>query len=334
MGELLIFHSPISHTEGGERMAQPKPNIPVYKRSLGKTIWKQREILMFLIPGLIFFLIFSYIPLYGLVGAFQKYNPVKGFFRSEFIGLENFRILFALPDFELVIRNTLRIGFWSLVFGYPAPIILAFLFDEVKAPKLKKVTQTISYIPYFVSWVVASGIWIKLLSADGAVNDILKAIGLTDTSIYFFSEKQYFLPIVILTGIWKSVGFSTIMYLSALAGIDPGLYEAADIDGATKMQKIWYISIPGISTLMVLNFVLQLSNILNANFDQIWTLMNQQIYEVSEVIDTYIFRVLTQGSINDYARGIAIGLIRTIVCIVLFFTGNTVTKKLGFGSLF
>ena len=166
------------------------------------------------------------------------------------------------------------------------------------------------------------------------VNNLLKALGWIDTSIYFFSENRYFLPIVILSSIWKNVGFSTIMYLSALSGIDPGLYEAAEIDGATKRQKIWYVSIPGIMPLMVLNFVLQLSTILNANFDQIWTLMNQQIYEVSEVIDTYIFRVLTQGSINDYARGIAIGLIRTVVCMVLFFTGNTVTKKLGFGSLY
>ena len=268
------------------------------------------------------------------MGAFQKYNPVRGFFGSPFIGMDNFRTLFALPDFEMVIMNTLRIGFWTLVFGYPAPIVLAFLFNELHAQRFKKVAQTISYIPYFVSWVVASGIWIKLLSADGVVNNLLKALGWIDTSIYFFSENRYFLPIVILSSIWKNVGFSTIMYLSALSGIDPGLYEAAEIDGATKRQKIWYVSIPGIMPLMVLNFVLQLSTILNANFDQIWTLMNQQIYEVSEVIDTYIFRVLTQGSINDYARGIAIGLIRTVVCMVLFFTGNTVTKKLGFGSLY
>lgn len=308
--------------------------LVIEKQGIFKTLWKQRFMLAFLIPGLVFFFIFSYIPLYGLVGAFQKYNPVKGFFHSPWVGLANFRTLLALPDFKLIVRNTLRIGFFTLLFGYPAPILLAFLFNEVYATRFKKTIQTISYIPYFISWVVASGIWIKLLAADGIVNDVLKALGVTDTSIYFFSEKQYFLPIVIFTGIWKNVGFSTIMYLSALTGIDPGLYEAADIDGASKMQKIWYISIPGISALMVLNFVMQLSSLLNANFDQIWTLMNMQIYEVSEVIDTYIFRVLTQGSINEYSRGIAVGLIRSVVCGILFFTGNTVTKKLGYGSLY
>lgn len=299
-----------------------------------KTMWKQRSILMFLVPGLVFFFIFAYIPMYGLIGAFQKYNPVKGFFRSPFVGMKNFKVLFSLPDFGLVIRNTLRIGFFSLLFGFPAPIVLAFLFNEVKAQRFKKTIQTVSYIPYFISWVVASGIWIKLLSADGVVNNLLMKLGVIKSSIYFMSEKKFFLPIVILTGIWKGVGFSTIMYLSALTSIDPGLYEAADIDGASKLQKIWYISLPEISPLMVLNFVLSLSSLLNANFDQIWTLMNTQIYEVSEVIDTYIFRVLTQGSINEYARGIAIGLIRTVVCTVLFFTGNTVTKRFGYGSLY
>lgn len=312
-----------------------KGSLPgTYRRRTFQILWRQRTILMFLLPGIVFFFIFSYIPLYGLVGAFQKYNPVKGFFGSKWVGLANFRTLFSLPDFGLVIRNTLRIGFWTLVFGYPAPIILAFLFNEVRAERFKKTVQTISYIPYFISWVVASGIWIKLLSADGVVNDLLRAVGLTQNSIYFFSEPKWFLPIVILTGIWKNVGFSTIMYLSALTGIDPGLYEAADIDGATKMQKIWYISLPGISALMVLNFVMQLSSLLNANFDQIWTLMNTQIYAASEVIDTYIFRVLTQGSINEYARGIAIGLIRAAVCSALFFSGNAVTRKLGYGSLY
>ena len=315
-------------------MAHAKNGSAARRSGVLRTLWKQRAILMFLLPGIVFFFIFSYIPLYGLVGAFQKYNPVKGFFGSQWIGLTNFRVLFSLPDFGLVIRNTLRIGFWTLVFGYPAPVILAFLFNEVQSARFKKGIQTISYIPYFISWVVASGIWIKLLSADGVINDVLRMLGFTESPIYFFSENRYFLPIVILTGIWKNVGFSTIMYLSALTGIDPGLYEAADIDGATKLQKIWYISLPGIRALMVLNFVMQLSNLLNANFDQIWTLMNTQIYEVSEVIDTYIFRVLTQGSINEYARGIAIGLIRAVVCTVLFFTGNTVTRKLGYGSLY
>jgi putative aldouronate transport system permease protein len=315
-------------------MVQKEVRIVTRHQGMIRRMWKQRSILMFLVPGLVFFFIFSYIPLYGLVGAFQKYNPVKGFFRSPWVGLDNFKVLITLPDFELVIRNTLRIGFWTLIFGYPAPIVLAFLFNEVHAARFKKIVQTISYIPYFISWVVASGIWIKLLSADGIVNELLKILGITETSIYFFSEKQYFLPIVILSGIWKSVGFSTIMYLSALTAIDSGLYEAADIDGANKLQKIWYISLPGIRPLMVLSFVMQLSNLLNANFDQIWTMMNAQIYEVSEVIDTYIFRVLTQGSINEYARGIAIGLIRAVVCSILFFTGNKVTKKLGYGSLY
>ena len=300
---------------------------------LFRRIKKQKVILLFLLPGIVLFTVFSYIPLYGLIGAFQDFNPVKGFFGSPFVGLKNFRILFALPDFKMVMRNTVIIGFWTLVFNFPTPIILALAFNALLRKKFKRIVQTVSYIPYFISWVVASGIWYKLLSSEGVVNSILQFLRLTDNSVYFFSEASYFLPLVVLTSVWKGVGFGTIMYLSALTSINPELYEAADIDGANYMRKIWHISIPGMQGIIILVFVISLSNLLNVNFEQLWTLQNPQIYAVSEVIDTYIFRILMQGSIYDYARGIAVGLIRAIICLILFFTGNSISKKLGFGSL-
>jgi putative aldouronate transport system permease protein len=288
----------------------------------------------FLLPGLVFFLVFHYLPIYGLIGAFQNYNPVLGFFKSEFTGLENFRVLFALPDFWMVFRNTVWISFWNLVFTFPAPIIFALLIAELNHSGFKRGVQTVSYIPHFISWVVVSGIWYKLSASTGIINDFLTGIGIVAKPVYFMTEPQYFVPVVVVTSLWKSVGFNAIIYLAALTAINPELYEAADIDGCRKLQKIRYITLPGIKPTIILLFILAVSNILQINFEQLWTLQNAAIYRVSEVIDTYIFRILMQGQFVDYARGIAFGLIRAAICTVLFFVGNATMKRAGLGSLF
>ncbi len=271
-------------------------------------------------------------PMYGLVGAFQNYDPFEGFLHSPWVGLKHFRILFALPDFKNVFWNTVKIGFWSFVIGFPAPIILALLFNEIVGTRFKKVCQTISYIPNFISWVVVSGIFYKFLAADGVVNDLLKALGAPEP-VYFFSEPKLFLPIVVLTGIWKGVGFSSILYLAVLTNIDPGLYDAAGIDGATKLQKIRYIAIPGIMPTVSLMLVMNLSNLLSVNFDQIYNMQNAMNISASDVLDTYTFRIAMNGAINEYSRGIAMGLFRAVICLALFLTANALSRRFGRGSV-
>ena len=285
-----------------------------------------------LFPGFICMVIFSYVPLYGLVGAFQKYNPFQGFFGSEWVGLENFKLLFALPNFKNVFFNTLKIGFWSFIFGFPAPILLAIVFNEIINRRFKRVTQTISYIPNFISWVVATGIFYKFLAADGVVNDLLVFLGRQEP-IYFFGEARYFVPIVVLTGIWKGVGFSSILYLAVLTGIDPGMYEAAEIDGANKLKQIWHITIPGMLPTITLMLVLNLSNLLNVNFDQVYTMQNTMNITASEIMDTYIFKIVLNGTMHDYSRGMAVGLFRASICLVLFLISNNISIKIGSGSV-
>jgi putative aldouronate transport system permease protein len=294
---------------------------------------RQRVFYLFLLPGLLSMIIFSYLPMYGLVGAFQNYNPFKGFFESPWVGLKNFRTLFMLPNFKQVFFNTVKIGFWNFLVGFPAPIILAILFNEVRSRKFKKVTQTISYIPNFISWVVASGIFYKLLAADGALNDLLAVLG-SPEPIYFLNEPAYFIPLTVITNLWKGVGFSSILYLSVLTGIDPGLYEAAEIDGANKWNQIWHVTIPGIIPTVTLMLVLSISNLLSVSFDQIYTLQNPMNMSASDVMDTYIFRIAMQGMISDYSRGLAVSVFRAVLCLILFIIANISSKKLGSGSVF
>jgi len=320
-----------------ELPANPQSLSHALPNKIRKTLIKiihQRYFFLFLLPGFASMVIFNYLPLYGLVGAFQVYDPFKGFFASPWIGLKNFELLVTLPDFSKVIFNTLNISFWSFIFGFPAPIILAILFNEIVNVRFKKVTQTISYIPNFISWVVASSIFYKVLAGDGVINDILLALGLIKEPIYFLNMPSLFIPTVVVTGLWKSVGFSSILFLAVLTGINPELYEAADIDGAGKLHKTRYVTIPGIMPTIVLMLVLSVSNILSVSFDQIYTLQNALNISVSDVLDTYIYRIVLSGMPNEYSRGLAFGFFRAIICIFLFIFANRASKKLGSGSVF
>ncbi|NLG25912.1 MAG: sugar ABC transporter permease [Clostridiales bacterium] len=306
------------------------------KRSIRRTwalVRQQRAFYLFLLPGFVLVMLFSYLPLYGLVGAFQAYNPFKGFFASPWVGLKNFRVLFVLPDFRQVLFNTINIGFWNFLFGFPAPIVLAILLNEIRSAPFKKINQTISHIPNFISWVVASGIFYKMLAADGVVNGLLAALGVGGP-IYFFNEPRYFVALTVVTSLWKGVGFGSILYLAVLTSIDPGLYEASEIDGAGKMKQIRYITLPGILPTITLMLVLSLSNILNVSFDQVYTMQNTMNLSASDVLDTYIFRIAMNGMITDYSRGIAMGLFRAVICLILFGTANFASRRLGSGSVF
>jgi putative aldouronate transport system permease protein len=325
MGGVISMDNNLSHMT--EVVPVPK------KKNLYTKIKTQKTHFLFLLPGVIFFLVFSYLPLYGLVGAFQKYDPIQGFFSSPFVGFKNFEYILGLPDFINVLKNTLFIGLLNIMFGFPAPIILALLLNEIVNSKFKRVFQTVSYLPHFISWVIAAGLWYKLLSADGPFNQLLLSLKIIKEPIYFFSKEILFYPLVILSGIWKGVGWGSIIYLAALTGINPELYESSEIDGASKIQQIWYISLPGIKPTINLLFILSLSNILNVNFEQIWTLQNDTILRVSEVLDTYIFRILLYGTGNEYSIGIAVGLLKAIICLTVFFITNSILKRTGSGSL-
>lgn len=288
----------------------------------------------FVIPGVIWFILFSYLPMIGIIMSFQNYDPVSGFFQSPFVGWENFERLFHTPRFLNALRNTFVISLLKLVITFPLPILFALLMNQILAVRFKKIVQTISYLPYFISWTVAASIWYKLLSMDGGmVNEILMAVGLIEKPIGFLSSTAMFYPIIILTDIWKNIGFSSIIYFSALASVDTQLYEAAKVDGATVVKQMWYISLPGMKPTIVLMFIMAVSNLINADFDQMWNMSNPTVLDLGEILDTYILRSLTTGGLRDLSVGTAAGSFKAVIGLILFLAANEVSKRLAQESL-
>ena len=244
-----------------------------------------------LLPGVIMTFIFSYIPMAGMVIAFQKFIPAKGLFGDQkWIGFENFTYLFNMPGALAALRNTISIAFWKIILSLVVPIIVAILLNEVRSSKFRRTVQTAIYLPYFLSWVIFSGVLLDILSpSSGIVNSFLNMLGLE--SIFFLGDNRYFQATIIWTDIWKGFGFGTIVYLAAITGIDQSLYEAATMDGAGRFRKMWHITLPGMRMIIVLMAVLSLGNILNAGFDQIWNLISPQVYETGDVIVTFFYRI-------------------------------------------
>lgn len=240
------------------------------------------------IPGLLYLLLFHYVPMYGLAIPFFDYSPVKGLAGSAFVGLKNFQYLFKSPDFLNVLKNSLVLSFEKLAFGFPAPLILALIINEIRRTRVKKVIQTVVYIPHFVSWVVMSGIIISLLSSDGGIiNKIVVAFG--GEKINFLINSKYFRPILVITDIWKEVGWGTIVYLAAMSGIDVSLYEAAQMDGAGRFKQILYITIPGIVPTMIVLLVLRMGSVLGNGFEQVFLLYSPSVYDVGDVLETFTY---------------------------------------------
>ena len=292
------------------------------KHNIVQTMKNQKTLLLFIFPGVIFYILFMYYPMYGLIMAFQDFNPVYGFSDSPFVGLKNFKFIFSTPNFQEVLRNTVVISLLKLLFGQPVPIILALMIIEVKSIRLKKTIQTISYMPHFLSWVVAAGLWYNFLAGEGIVNSLLLKLNLLDKPIFFLGNKSWAYPIIIFTSIWKQVGFGSIIYLAALSGINPELYESATVDGAGKLRQIWHISLPGIKPTIVVLFILAVSNLMRAGFDQIQAFLNPQIKPVINVIDTEVFKLLTTGGIMQLSIGAALGFFQALVGVMLFIIAN------------
>lgn len=246
---------------------------------------------LMLIPGIITVFIFSYIPLAGLSIAFQKFVPAKGLFGDQkWIGLDNFRYIFSMPNTMNVIRNTVVIAFFKIVLNLIVPITVALLLNELRTRKFKKVVQTIIYFPHFISWIIFAAILTDLLSpSSGLVNKAIQSLGFDP--IYFLGDNRYFQGTVIVTDVLKSFGYGTVVYMATMTGIDPGLYEAASIDGAGRWQQVWHITLPGLRMIIVLMTVLSLGNVLNAGFDQVFNLYSPVVYETGDIIDTMVYRL-------------------------------------------
>lgn len=288
---------------------------------------KSKYLFFMLIPVILWYGVFHYGPLYGILLAFKDFSPRLGIIGSPWVGLDHFKFLFfQSPDFMRIFRNTLLISFYNIIFGFPAPIILALLLNELRFKMFKRIAQSISYIPHFFSWVVLSGIIIVMLSpSEGPINFLMKMVGLEP--IYFLADTNYFRATLVATNIWKEIGWGTIIYLAALSGIDPTLYEAAVIDGANRRKQIWYITIPSLLPVITIMFILSLGGILNAGFDQIFNLYNPAVYEVADVIDTYVYRAGILGA--QFGLTTAVGLFKNVIGIMLVLSTNYVVKKLG-----
>lgn len=275
------------------------------------------------LPGIIYYLVFKYLPLAGSVIAFQDYQIFKGMLSSSWVGLDNFKFIFTYEDFYLVLRNTAIIALYQLVFGFPAPIILALLFNEVRLMLAKRVMQSLFYLPHFLSWVVVGGIVFELLSSQGVFNMIRGWFG--QETILFMQEQQYFRAIVVISGIWKDVGWGTIIYLAAIAGINPSLYEAAVMDGANRWKQTIHITLPTMFPTILVLFLLNIGNFLELGFDQIYNLLTPMTYSVGDIIETYVYRAgVLQG---QYSVTTAIGLFQSVIGFVLLWIFNRMARK-------
>ena len=299
------------------------------KKKLTREIWKNRWFYLFLLPAVIVIFLFCYKPMYGIIIAFKDYKPRRGIAGSEWVGLANFKRMFSYANFGQLMYNTLFISLLKLIIGMFCTLALALLFNELRNLKFKRVIQSVSYLPHFISWVILGGLIRELFSPTrGVINEVIKFFG--GEPIYFLANPNYFVFVLILTYVWQSVGWGTIIYLAAIASIEQEQYESAVIDGASRFQRAIYITIPCIMPTVATLLILNLGGVLNAGFDQIFNLYNEQVYSVADILDTYVYRV---GLIKfDYSYSAAIGLFKNVIGIILVVASNLAIKKMTKGE--
>lgn len=307
------------------------------KKKQDKNLWgkikKQKALVLMSIPFLIYVAIFCYAPLIGWLMAFQNFKPAKGIFEQTWVGLEQFKFLFSDPNFVKVIRNTLAMSLINLTLGFVCSIGFALLLNEVKNILAKKFVQTISYLPHFLSWIIVTGIVAEVLSPEtGIINQLLMWFNIIEKPINFFAETKYFWGIVGLSNVWKEVGWGSIIYLAAITSINPDLYEAAEIDGAGRFQKMWHVTLPGIKPTIFILLIINIGNILNAGFEVQYLLGNGLVQEVSQTIDIF---VLKYGiSLGNYSLATAAGIFKSLISVILIFLANRFAKSMGEERLF
>lgn len=291
---------------------------------------KNRVLYWLLLPTLIYVLIFNYVPMFGLVIAFEDYSIFGGLFHSRWVGLDNFREFFTSIYFGRTLKNTLSLSMLDLLFNFPAPIILALMLNEVRHARYKKLLQTVSYMPHFISMVVVAGLIKEFTSASGPLAQIATFFGGRATS--YISQPQYFRPIFIVSEIWQSIGFNSIIYLAALSGISEELYEAAQIDGAGAWKRMWHITLPGILPTIIIMLILRCGAIMNVNFEKVLLLYSPATYKTSDIISTYVYRVGIEKQQLGYST--AVGLFNSVTSLVLVLTANHLSKKYTETSMF
>ncbi len=304
----------------------------ISKQNFFQVFKRQKYLQAMVWPGIIWMIIFNFIPMIGIIIAFKDYTIIDTIWSAPWVGLQNFVEFFKDENFPILMKNTLGISLLKLLIGFPLPIIFAILLSELYNEKLKKFTQTISYMPHFLSWVVLGGIMINWLGESGVVNNLITTLGISKQPIGFLSNPKYFWWIAIFSDIWKETGWNAIIYLAAIAGINPTLYEAAKIDGAGKLQQIFHITLPSIKGTITVLFILAVSGILNTNFDQILVLQNPLNLPSSEVIDTFVYKTALRSSRFSYAT--AVGLFKSVIALILLVSANMMSKKFNDRSLF
>ncbi|ASS68554.1 MULTISPECIES: ABC transporter permease subunit [unclassified Paenibacillus] len=313
-------------------MAVTKPAVLAGERtraargSLLKDIARDRYLYLLLLPGLLLVLVFKYMPMYGVVIAFQEYNIYKGISGSEWVGFDQFTRLFHSPDFGEILGNTIVISLYKLAASFTLPIVLALLLNELRSKLFKRFAQSVVYLPHFISWVIFSGILITFLNpVDGLINTIIQNFG--GRPIDFLGDVRYFRSVLVISDVYKEIGWGTIIYLAAIAGVNADLYEAARIDGAGKLKQTWHVTLPAIRPVILILLILSLANILEAGFQQIFLLYSPLVYDVADIIDTYVYRVGIQEANYSYAT--AAGLFKSAVAMALILSVNTIVKKSG-----
>ncbi|MFB9277844.1 ABC transporter permease [Cohnella cellulosilytica] len=293
---------------------------------LGAELNRNKYLYLLALPGLIFFLLFKYVPMWGIVISFQNFSPYKGLLNSEWVGLSHFADFFAHPDFWLLFRNTMAINLMSLFLFFPLPIALSLLLNEVRSVAYKRIVQSVVYMPHFLSWVVIAGLTFLLFAkGEGLVNKLLEAAGLERVGI-LTNPNGFWLMLTAQT-IWKEAGWGTILFLAAIAGTDPQLYEAARMDGAGRLRQMWHVTLPAIRTVIVILLILRLGQMMDVGFEQVFLMYNGAVSEVAEVFDTYVYRVgIQQG---QFSFSTAVGLFKSVVGLALVVLSNRLAKRFG-----
>jgi putative aldouronate transport system permease protein len=294
------------------------------KRRFIKALKRDKYLYLMFFPVFVYYIIFHYIPIPGLVLAFKEYKPGGGIYGGGWIGFENFKLFFGSVYAFRLIRNTLLLSLYSLIFGFPVPILFAICVLEIRNMKVRRTVQSVSYLPYFISTVVLVGMLRNIFDDRGLVNEIITGLG--GTRVNFFLDPKYFRPLYVGSGIWKDYGFHSIIYISTIMSVDPTLYESAKIDGISKFGEVRYITIPMIVPTIVILFIMQLGRVMNVGFEKVFLLYSSAVYETGDVISTYIYRKGIENS--DYSFSTAVGLFNNVINFMLVFCANTISRKL------
>lgn len=316
---------------GGNTLASIASIIQIDRRkqiriALG-SMWKDRLLYIMLIPGILWFILFKYVPMYGVSIAFRNYNVYEGFSNAPWVGLANFVRLFNYPVFWSVFNNTIVLSIMKLICGFPVPIILSLIINEIRNVYCKKFVQTVVLLPNFISWVVISAVMYALFSVNsGAVKSIADLIGYQGKMTNFLQRRESFRWVLVISDIWKSAGYSTIVYLGVMTGIDPMLYEACEIDGGTWLQKVWHITLPGMRPSIIILLIFRLGALLNVGFEQIFVLSNALVQDVAEVLDIYVYKIgMTQ---RQYTTAMSASLFKSLIGMALVFGANHVANRI------